>query len=73
VISDVISQEADIVAPLVRRISLSQPPSVWAEAVVEMRYKVISQAQALELVSQSPFNICNSVRQLEEVYGVGTG
>lgn len=73
VISDVVPEEADVVAPLIRRLSLSQPPSVWAEAVMEMQRKgrMISPAQALELVSRSPFNICNSVRQLEKVYGEG--
>ncbi|MEM2057654.1 MAG: glycosyltransferase family 1 protein [Thermoproteota archaeon] len=74
VISDVIPEEADVVTPLVRRLSLYQPPSVWAEAVVEMQHhkgRMISPTQALELVSQSPFNICNSVRELEEVYEEG--
>ncbi len=34
IVSDVVPEEGDLVKPLVRRISLSQPASVWAEVIL---------------------------------------
>lgn len=68
--SDAITQEVEIVKPLVKRLSLSQPVSNWAREVLTWRNQVSSNAQtdALELVESSPFNIETSLKQLEKIY-----
>ena len=68
--SDVVTQEVDVVKPLVRRLSLSQPASAWAEAILATREtdSQIDQAEALMLVKQNAFNIQNSIKDLEKLY-----
>jgi glycosyltransferase involved in cell wall biosynthesis len=70
IFSDVVPEEADVVKPLVRRISLSQPASNWAEALLQQRnaVSIITQSDALALVKQSPFSIETSVQHLENMY-----
>ncbi|KOP26751.1 glycosyltransferase [Hapalosiphon sp. MRB220] len=70
IISDAITEEVDIVQPLVSRISLSQPASYWAETLLEQRKSVpiITQIDALALVKQSPFSIETSVHNLQNMY-----
>jgi len=69
-ISDVIPPDVDLVQPLVRRLSLVQPPEVWAEAAWDILQSPppISREAALQQVEESPFNIVNSVRELEKLY-----
>jgi glycosyltransferase involved in cell wall biosynthesis len=69
--SDVIPPEADAVRALVRRLSLSQPASVWAEHVLAARESPlpVGRREALAMVEQSPFSIRRSVQELEAVYG----
>ena len=70
ILSDVVPEEADIVKPLVYRLSLLQPAAVWAEAVLATRNvePVIAPTAALEIVQKSVFNISRSVEQLEQIY-----
>ncbi|BAZ27954.1 group 1 glycosyl transferase [Cylindrospermum sp. NIES-4074] len=70
IVSDVVPEAGDIVKPLVQRISLSQPASTWAEAILATRKTEpgITQAEALKLVEMSPFNILTSVKELEKIY-----
>ncbi len=70
VISDVIGPEVDAVSSLVRRLPLSDPPAVWAEAVAAARQPTfrVSWQEALEAVRDGPLNITNSVRDLERFY-----
>ena len=70
VFSDVIPEEASLVKPLVRRLSLLQPPSVWAEEILAARNAEpgITQPEALAFVEQSPFNIRTAVKKLEKFY-----
>ncbi|MEG4804229.1 glycosyltransferase family 1 protein [Microcoleus sp. ARI1-B5] len=70
VFSDVVPAEADLVRPLLQRISLSKSASVWAEAVMSARNgaSAISQTDTLAIVENSPFNIAASVKTLTEVY-----
>lgn len=70
VLSDVIAESADVVRPLLRRLSLSQPASAWGEAVLTARTaaEVITPAEALAMIKQSPFNIISSAKALERVY-----
>jgi glycosyltransferase involved in cell wall biosynthesis len=75
VASDVIPEEADVVRPLVRRLSLSEPASTWAEAVLAAAQDgpPLSQAEALGILEQSAFNIQRVVSELEELYRASTG
>ncbi len=70
VISDSISEEADVVDYLINRISLSQPAAIWAESLLHLlRAKAAAhRARALPIVKESPFNILSSVKELEKLY-----
>lgn len=70
VFSDVVPEEADVIKPLMHRISLSQPAVNWAEVILSARQKKlkIMPTQALSLVEQSQFNIQTSCQELENLY-----
>jgi glycosyltransferase involved in cell wall biosynthesis len=70
IFSDVVPEEADVVKPLVRRISLLQPASVWAEAILTTQGNALafSQTEALAIIENSSFNIEIGVKNLAEMY-----
>jgi glycosyltransferase involved in cell wall biosynthesis len=70
IISDIISTEADLVKPLVRRLSLRQDASVWGQEVLAARgaKDLITQSQALAILAKTPFNIQESIKHLEKIY-----
>lgn len=70
VISAVVPWEADVVPPLVERLSLSLPAATWAEAVLDAGRgtKRLSQEEALRRVEGSPFNVLSSVTKIQEFY-----
>jgi glycosyltransferase involved in cell wall biosynthesis len=70
VISDVIADETTLVEPLMRRVSLLQPPSAWAEEILALANgaPVIPRPEARSIVEQSSLSIQASVGNLERVY-----
>lgn len=70
IVSDVVPEEADIIKPMVQRLSLSQPISAWAEAVLAQRdvEPPLTQPDAHTHITASPFNIEQAVKQLETIY-----
>ncbi|RUR76293.1 putative glycosyltransferase EpsF [Chlorogloeopsis fritschii PCC 6912] len=72
IFSDVIPEEADVVKPLVKRISLSQSASAWAEAVLTVpnNASILTRIDALNIVEKSAFNIETSIKKLLEVYEI---
>ncbi|MBO3460076.1 glycosyltransferase family 1 protein [Aetokthonos hydrillicola Thurmond2011] len=70
IFSDVVPKEADVVKPLLKRLSLSQPISEWANELLawQNRKPKNFQTDAFKLVEASPFNIETSVKQLEKLY-----
>ena len=70
VISNVISEEVDVVKSLIRKVALSKSPSVWAEEVLAMRdvMRAVTKLEALTIFEQSSFNIMNNIRELERFY-----
>lgn len=70
IFSDVIPEEADVVKPLVQRLSLKQPTSVWVNAVLSAYTKApgIKQTEALAILEQSQFNIYKSIEDLTQIY-----
>lgn len=66
--SDVIPEEASVVGNLVRQMSLSRPPSAWADAVLAMRNVVPDRSKALKDVERSVFNIETSANALCDFY-----
>jgi glycosyltransferase involved in cell wall biosynthesis len=70
ILSDTITREVEIIKPLVKWLSLSQPASTWAEILLNHRdaAAAIAQSDALARVEISPFNIETSVKQLEKIY-----
>jgi glycosyltransferase involved in cell wall biosynthesis len=74
IFSDNITDEVEVVKPLMRRISLSQPPSTWAEAVLATREtaSVNKQPEALNKMIHSPFNIMKGLANLTDVYSLAS-
>jgi glycosyltransferase involved in cell wall biosynthesis len=70
ILSDVITEELDLVKPLIKRLSLSQSASEWAKAVLETTSlkSLYPQAESLTSVENSPFNIAYSVQDLTKIY-----
>ncbi len=70
VYSDVVTEEADAVARLVRRVSLSQPPSVWADTILAVRdaAQVTGRRDALGYLEKTSFDIRTSIGRLERIY-----
>ncbi|HYW43261.1 MAG TPA: glycosyltransferase [Bryobacteraceae bacterium] len=69
VISDVITDEADVVPELIRRVPLAQEAKQWAAAVLGAGERpVVSPGEAFRRVEQSSFNISNSIDQLYALY-----
>jgi glycosyltransferase involved in cell wall biosynthesis len=70
VLSDAITEELDKLKPLMRRMSLSQPASAWAQVILAEREsaRAIAQAEALRIIEGSSLNVQTSLKQLEEVY-----
>ena len=70
IVSDTIPPEADLIKPLIHRLSLQQSAAQWAEVLLANRTGLgtISSTQALDIVSQSVFNIDVSVTELIKFY-----
>ena len=70
VFTDEIPIEADIVKPLVNRLSLFQDPGTWVEKIVQVKSNLsaLTKSSALESVEKSDFNIKNSIKELERIY-----
>lgn len=70
VISDVVPREADVVAPVIRRLPLAAPASAWAEAVLAAHSarRTVRPEEALAIMKRSPFDVQVSRQQLEHLY-----
>ena len=69
VFSDVITEEVDVVKPLMQRMCLSQLASAWAESVLATRSnKLVMRFEALNKMEQSPFNIQIGLTNLTQLY-----
>lgn len=70
VVSNVVTEEADLVEGLIHRIPLDAPADVWAKNILDFGSagRSISKADALNVVENSPFGIDASVRELEKLY-----
>jgi glycosyltransferase involved in cell wall biosynthesis len=67
VLSEAVTPELDRVPGLVRRLSLAQPASVWADAVLAAA-PATDQGEALAHMERGPFNIHTGVQDLEQYY-----
>jgi glycosyltransferase involved in cell wall biosynthesis len=70
ILSDAITKEVGVVDPLIRRLSVAQPASIWAETILATRSAAlpITQQEALGLIGESKFSIASSVGELEGIY-----
>lgn len=68
--SDVISEEADIVKHLVKRLPVDGPAGIWRAAILNLWRNVpaLKDARALAIVENSAFNITTSVEELIKIY-----
>jgi len=70
VLSDLITGEVDVVAPLIFRMALSEGAGAWADACLRRRGRrpPVAGPEALELMRSSPFDIRAAVKSLAEIY-----
>ncbi|MEI6442553.1 MAG: glycosyltransferase family 1 protein [Nostocales cyanobacterium ELA583] len=70
IFSDVVTEEVDVIQPLMQRVSLSHSPSIWSKEVLAARNikANIKQKDCLDVLENRDFNITNSVKVLTEVY-----
>ncbi len=69
ILSDTIPKEADVVKPLMRRMSLLQSACSWAEAILAtIETENFTKQEVLRCIEQSSFNIKNSLKNLQDVY-----
>ncbi|MGI8856819.1 MAG: glycosyltransferase [Thermomicrobiales bacterium] len=70
VVADVVPCEADIVPPLVHRLSLQQSAGAWADALLAIRDHAspVAQPAALAIARATPFDVMASWNALERVY-----
>ncbi len=70
ILSDTITEELDCVHPLVQRVSLSQPASEWAEAVLSAHRTAppLSRQEAMAMMQDSVFHIERGIAALGNVY-----
>ena len=70
VISDTIPREVDLVKPLVKRLSLSEPAAIWAQEIGALLkgQPAVSPEQALAVAQQSELSMGQNVRVLEALY-----
>lgn len=68
--TDVITEEVELVSPLMKRMSLRRPAAEWAEALLKLQElnRRSNRNEALELFKESHFNIERCVAELEKVY-----
>lgn len=69
-ISKAVPEEADAVPGLIHRLSLDDPPEVWAQTALSVRSAppAVSPADALSAVAASVFNISHGVQVVEQMY-----
>jgi glycosyltransferase involved in cell wall biosynthesis len=70
ILSDVIPREADIVQPLIKRVSLTKKADYWAMQIIAhyQAASTVAKSDALTLINQSPLNIETSLKQLTAIY-----
>lgn len=72
ILSDVVPVDADVIKPLIRRLSLSKPVTEWAEMLFSQYNTevVIANFDARKFVENSQFNIKTSVDLLQKLYQI---
>ena len=70
IVADTVPREADVIPGLVTRLSLSEPASRWARAILAARNRGLPPADAINLIRASPFSIEASTRHLLEIYSL---
>jgi len=73
VCSDIITKEAIVVEPLIKRLALSLPPADWARAIMDIKSSAsaVSRVMALDAVEKSCFNLKSQIKELEKIYIAG--
>lgn len=70
VLSDVVTEEVIKDKLFVRRISLSESASVWADKIITLKNakSIISQENSIAILEKSEFNISHSIKELIKIY-----
>jgi glycosyltransferase involved in cell wall biosynthesis len=67
-ITESLPKELSIVDALVHRVPISAPAAIWAQCIISKHVPSIMQQEALEVVSNSEFNIARSIKDLCDMY-----
>jgi glycosyltransferase involved in cell wall biosynthesis len=75
IVSDGTPESGDVVKPLITRLSLCEPASVWAKAILSVRAAPlpINPAEALAIMERSLFHNLATVKRLEIIYAGAVG
>jgi glycosyltransferase involved in cell wall biosynthesis len=70
VVADNISEETEVVKPLIRRVALSENASTWADHILDWHKSPppLSQSEALAQLKASELNISVCLKNLENIY-----
>lgn len=70
IISKAITEEADVIRPLIKRLSLTTTPKIWAKTIIQTtnEKREIDQDQALRVMEHSHFNIASGYNSLFKLY-----
>lgn len=69
-IADTITQEVELGMGLIEFLNLSDDSSIWKEKLVDMTHRVdVSKEERLDTLTEKGFNIYESVKKLEKLYG----
>lgn len=66
--SDTVPKEVSIIKDQIIFLSIKESPDIWAKKVLELEKRRGENSNIEEILTQSPFNINNSIRHLENVY-----
>jgi glycosyltransferase involved in cell wall biosynthesis len=70
ILSDIVTNEVDIAEFLMRRLSISQSASEWADAILEIGKGLTmrERANAVDIIGELPFNIKNGIKDITLIY-----
>jgi len=68
ILSDVVTREVDLVPALVERLSLQDPPRLWAQRALARHPQLVDRGAALRTVADSPFAVRRSTEFLTSHY-----
>ena len=75
IFSDIIPEEADVILPLLQRLSLSQSAVSWAKVIINQKEfnKKIDNLYLVKKLENSKSNVKKSIEELQKIYSIAEG